>query len=50
MFGFKYNLFDNLPPSMYNFVFDHNDIYRIIPDTDFAGYQANNFAGYRISG
>ena len=23
---------------------------RVVPDTDFAGYPANNFAGYRISG
>ena len=23
---------------------------RVIPDTDLAGYPANNFAGYRISG
>jgi len=23
---------------------------RVVPDTDLAGYPANNFAGYRISG
>ena len=23
---------------------------RVVPDTDLAGYPANNFAGYRVSG
>ena len=26
-----------------------NDLYRVVPDTNVAGYQANNFADYRIS-
>ena len=31
-------------------VYLHVFISRVLPDTDLAGYQANNFAGYRISG
>ena len=35
---------------IWKFWFGEEVLSRVVPDTDFAGYTANNFAGYQISG